>query len=148
MPASRRSFCAGSLPALLALAASAREGRADAKEPLQSFVRPFAEMQPHVGAATTMRPVVEGYSAEGTRLEVHETLLNPGAEPHPPHRHKHEEFVLLMKGNLQATIDGKTESLTPGSVAFWKSMSLHGLHNPGPEPAQYFIVAFGGEAQG
>ncbi len=143
MPPSRREFCTGSLPALLALSASSRESLAETTQPLQSFVRTFAEMQPRVGAASTMRPVVQGTTATGDPVEVHETQLNPGAEPHPPHRHKHEEFILLMKGTLQATVDGRSSTLTPGSVGFWQSMALHHLQNIGPEVAQYFIVAFG-----
>jgi quercetin dioxygenase-like cupin family protein len=74
---------------------------------------------------------------------VHETILAPGSEPHPPHRHEHEELFLLMKGNVAVTIEGKTTLIGPGSAAFIHSNELHGVHNPGPEKAQYFVVATG-----
>ena len=138
---SRRNFVA-SLPALLS---TLRPAGADTVQPLHSFTRVFADLPVHAGPAAALRPIAEGMAASGSRLEVHETELHPGAEPHPPHRHKHEELVLLMKGTLEATIDGQTTTLTPGSAAFWQSMALHGLHNPGPGPAQYFIVAIGSE---
>jgi mannose-6-phosphate isomerase-like protein (cupin superfamily) len=74
---------------------------------------------------------------------VHETILAPGSEPHPPHRHEHEELFLLMKGSVAVTIDGKTTTIGPGSAAFVHSNELHGVRNPGPEKAQYFVVAVG-----
>ncbi len=148
MSASRRTFCAGSFPAMLGLTQllSITDARAATSQPLQSFIAPFADMKVHENASTTIRPIADGQTAEGAHIEVHETQLNPGAEPHPPHRHKHEEFLLLMKGQIEVTVDGETSTLTPGSVGFWKSMSLHHLRNTGSEIAQYFIVGLGNDA--
>ncbi len=148
MSISRRIFCAGSIPAALVLARllPAADLQAAQSPPLQSFIAPFADMKIHSNASTAIRPIADGQTAEGAHVEVHETQLNPGAEPHPPHRHKHEEFLLLMKGQIEVTVDGETSTLTPGSVGFWKSMSLHHLRNTGPEVAQYFIVGLGNDA--
>ena len=148
MSASRRTFCAASVPAAFSLVTllSASRAKAAVSQPLQSFIMPFAAMKAHENTSTAIRPIADGQTAEGAHVEVHETQLNPGAEPHPPHRHKHEEFLLLMKGQIEVTVDGETSTLTPGSVGFWKSMSLHHLRNTGPEIAQYFIVGFGNDA--
>jgi len=148
MSASRRTFCVGSVPAVLGLAKllSATKAKAAPSGPLQSFVAPFADMKTHSNVNTIIRPIADGQTAEGAHVEVHETQLNPGAEPHPPHRHKHEEFLLLMKGQIEVTVDGNTSTLTPGSVGFWKAMSLHHLRNTGSEIAQYFIVGLGNDA--
>ncbi len=141
MSASRRAFCASALPALALLARANSAG----SEPLHSFTKNFADLPVHPGTATTIRPIADGRLADGGHMEVHETTLNAGAEPHPPHRHKHEDLLLLGSGTVEVTIDGATSTLTPGSAGFWQSMALHHLRNPGPDPAQYFIVALGTE---
>jgi quercetin dioxygenase-like cupin family protein len=51
---------------------------------------------------------LDGVTHTGEHLEVHETTLAPGGSPHPPHRHKHEELFLIIKGSLAVTIEGKT----------------------------------------
>ena len=89
------------------------------------------------------RPILDGLTHSGNHLEVHETTLGPGGEPHPPHRHEHEELFLMMKGSLAVTIAGKTAVIGPGGAAFVHSNELHGVHNPGTENAQYFVVATG-----
>ena len=33
--------------------------------------------------------------------------LNPGAEPHPPHKHPEEEFMLITEGTGEMKVDGK-----------------------------------------
>ena len=74
------------------------------------------------------------------RLEVHETTLNPGKSPHPPHRHPNEEMILMEKGTVQALVNGEWKQVGPGSVVFFASNQLHGLHNTGTEPAVYHVV--------
>lgn len=76
------------------------------------------------------------------RLEVHETTLNPGKSPHPPHRHPNEEMILIEKGSLEALVNGEWKRVGPGSVIFNASNQLHGLRNPGTEPAVYHVVNF------
>jgi len=82
----------------------------------------------------------------GCHLEVHETTLAPGEMPHPPHHHEHEEMFLIMRGQLEITIAGKTNTIGPGSAAYVHSGELHGVKNTGPKAAQYFVVALGKEA--
>jgi len=76
---------------------------------------------------------------------VHLTELAPGQEPHPPYKHAHEEMVLLERGILDVTIDGRTSRLTPGSVAYVASNHEHGWKNPGASPSEYFVIALGSD---
>jgi mannose-6-phosphate isomerase-like protein (cupin superfamily) len=110
---------------------------------VESFVKPYAELPVHQNGANESRPILDGLLHTGEHLEVHETILGAGMEPHPPHRHVHEELFLLMKGTVAITIEGKTTEIGPGSAAFVHSNNLHGVRNPGPEKAQYFVVALG-----
>jgi mannose-6-phosphate isomerase-like protein (cupin superfamily) len=49
----------------------------------------------------------------------------------------------MSKGRLAVTISGKTTTIDAGGAAFVHSGELHGVRNPGPGPAQYFVVATG-----
>jgi quercetin dioxygenase-like cupin family protein len=110
---------------------------------LTSFVKPYAELPVKKNGANESRAILNGVTHTGEPLEVHETTLAAGMEPHPPHRHVHEELFLMMKGSVAVTIEGKTTVIGPGSAAFVHSNELHGVRNPGPETAQYFVIEIG-----
>lgn len=137
MDSTRRSLFAA-LPMLVVSTASAVDS-----QPLRSFIKPYGQLPVKSNGRNTSRPILDGMTHSGDHLEVHETTLAPGSSPHPPHRHKHEELFLMMKGNLAVTIEGKTTVIGPGAAAFVHSGELHGVHNPGDEDAQYFVVATG-----
>lgn len=137
MSLSRRALCQ-SLPLLFSTFAKAVDD-----QPIQSFATPFDQLQAHTNGGNTARPILNGITHSGTHLEAHETVLAPGAMPHPPHHHVHEELFLISKGTLEVTIEGKTTVIGPGSAAFVHSGEEHGVRNTGQEPAQYFVVAIG-----
>src|SRR5271167_3538437 len=137
MNRSRRSLLQA-IPMLAAASAFAADGPV-----LSSFVKPYSELPVKQSGQNESRAILDGVLHTGEHLEVHETILAAGSEPHPPHRHEHEELFLLIKGSVAVTIEGKTTVIGPGSAAFIHSNELHGVHNPGPEKAQYFVVAVG-----
>jgi mannose-6-phosphate isomerase-like protein (cupin superfamily) len=138
MNATRRSI----LQVIPMLAASSAFAASDSL-PLTSFIKPFDQLPVKQNGQNASRPILDGLTHSGYHLEVHETTLGPGGEPHPPHTHDHEELFLMMKGTLAVTIAGKTAVIGPGGAAFVHSNELHGVHNPGKENAQYFVVATG-----
>lgn len=88
----------------------------------------------------SVRSFCRSRTATLDELEIHATTLDPGKSPHPPHRHPNEELVILWKGQLEALEDGKWTRAEAGSVIFSASNQLHGLRNPGTEPAVYHVV--------
>lgn len=138
MKTSRRNF-AMLLPALAAGELSAQES----SQRLPSKVYVFENLPAKKSAVSTTHAVFNGETHTGYKLEVHITELNADASPHPPHHHLHEEMFCMQSGILDATVNGKTTRLTPGSVFYINSNEVHGVHNPGPEKAEYFVVALG-----
>jgi len=108
---------------------------------LPTVVAVFEQMQTIPYGDNLRRMVMEGVNRSGYEFELHLTELGPGEEPHPPHRHEHEEIVMMQKGTVYVTIEGNTTLLSPGSVVYVASNEFHGWRNVGTGPSQYFIIA-------
>jgi mannose-6-phosphate isomerase-like protein (cupin superfamily) len=137
---SRRDVCAA-IPALLAFSSlSAQE-----KATIPSKIYPFDELNPRTSGSVTIRNIVDGQIFEGCHISLHESDLAPHSIPHPPHRHQHEEMVLVLEGTLEFTINGVPTRAGSGSVLFAGSNDLHGIRNPEETHARYFVFALGPE---
>ncbi|HEX5482930.1 MAG TPA: cupin domain-containing protein [Terriglobia bacterium] len=136
MGLSRRDLCL-MLPALL----TALPADSSASIFLPSKVYRFQDLPVRDHAGSRSRPVLNGETHTGFPIELHETELAPGARPHPPHHHVHEEIFLIREGAVEVTIGGKSSRLGPGSVAYVASNAQHGIQNTGKIPAQYFVLA-------
>src|SRR5438105_4737219 len=124
---------------LPALAAATAAGQ-DQKKLLPTKTFKFEDLPVKVNGQNKSRAVLNGETHLGYAIELHMTELGPGQAPHPPHKHVHEEMLLLQSGTLETTINGQMATLTPGSIAYLASNDLHGWRNPGPERAQYFVI--------
>jgi mannose-6-phosphate isomerase-like protein (cupin superfamily) len=90
-----------------------------------------------------LRGILNGQTHSGFPIELHETALNVGQAPHPPHHHVNEELLLIIEGTLDVTVAGITSRLGGGSVAYLASNVEHGWRNTGTIPARYFVLALG-----
>jgi len=103
----------------------------------------FDDLHARTTDAAEFRSILKGTTRTGEQVEVHETLLHPGALPHPPRRHTHSEFWLIREGTVDITINGQPHRLGPGSAAFASSNDEHSIKNVGTVSAAYFVVAIG-----
>jgi quercetin dioxygenase-like cupin family protein len=151
MNMNRRDLCVA-LSSFAALAAAApAEGQAGAAStalPTLSAQRSFQfdQLPVKTGPNGESRAVMHGVLPTGEEVEMHETTLLPGHMPHPPHKHRHSELMLIREGTLEFENDGKPERVGPGGVVFAASNVMHGLKNVGETSANYFVVAIGHES--
>jgi quercetin dioxygenase-like cupin family protein len=81
----------------------------------------------------------------GFRIEAHETILGPSVETHEPHRHRHEEIIIVVEGTVEVFRDGTTETAEAGSVIVFGSNDLHSARNIGKVPARYYVIELRGD---
>ena len=129
------------LPVLAAPAARGQTPAPAAKLSSKGFR--FQDLPVRQNGPNASRAILNGLTHTGFAIEVHETDLAPGAAPHAPHHHLHEEMVIVVEGAIEFTVNGTTTRLGPGSVAFAASNDEHGQRNVGDGVARYVVVALG-----
>ena len=65
-------------------------------------------------------------------------VLDPGASPHPPHRHPEEETLTIASGTGEIECDGVTTKVGPGDIMYCAGDVLHGITNTGPVPMTFY----------
>lgn len=97
----------------------------------------LCERKTAVGAS---RPIFDFPTKSLDRMTCHSTLLDAGNASHAPHAHPEEELILLREGTLEVFCNGKTQTMSAGSIFFAGSNDLHGVRNPGPDRAVYYVL--------
>ena len=91
------------------------------------------------------RQFFTGETHGGFNLEVHETILGTGVETHAPHKHVHEEIIVVVAGTVETYVEGKTEVVEAGSVIYFGSNQMHSARNAGKVPARYVVIELRGD---
>ena len=84
------------------------------------------------------RVFFEGPTAQLKSMTAGSLLLKPGQEPHPPHQHPEEEFMLVTSGTGEMLVGGKNVKVGPGSMMYCEADQLHGIKNTGTEPMLFY----------
>lgn len=66
--------------------------------------------------------------------------LEPGARPHPPHRHPEEELVIIAEGTGEIVVDGVTTHVGPGDMMYAEANVLHGIVNTGKTQMTFYFT--------
>jgi quercetin dioxygenase-like cupin family protein len=82
----------------------------------------------------------EGSTPELKYLVAGSVMLHPGAEPHPPHQHPEEEFMLVTEGTGEILVGAKPTDVGAGALMFCEGNRLHGIKNTGQVPMRFFYV--------
>jgi mannose-6-phosphate isomerase-like protein (cupin superfamily) len=65
-------------------------------------------------------------------------VLDPGASPHPPHRHAEEELLIIASGDGEIECAGVTTAVGPGAIMYCAGNTLHGITNTGKVPLTFY----------
>ncbi len=109
---------------------------------LPSVVYNFDQLNVQKTAAGERRSVFQEATATLDQLEVHITTLDPGQQAHAPHRHPHEEMMMLKEGTLEAFVNGRHIPMPTGSILFLAPNDLHNVRNVGTTRATYFVITW------
>jgi uncharacterized cupin superfamily protein len=113
-----------------------------AKPIMRSSVFNWADLKAESTKSGARRQVFDSRTATLNALECHVTTLNPGEVPHAGHQHLEEELIIIKEGTLEAVQNGVTNRADTGAVIFEASNEPHGLRNPGPTTATYYVIKF------
>jgi quercetin dioxygenase-like cupin family protein len=109
---------------------------------LSSTIFDWEKMHVESTSNGVRRAVFDAPTATVDKIHCHITTLNPGQNSGEPRRHLQEEVIIVKEGMVEATVDGRTETVGPGSVIFFAANAVTRLRNAGPGPATYTVVYF------
>ncbi len=113
----------GTPPARAAIGAGVKTGAKSEK-----LEHPFGVQHIYYQGPTNELSVFEGGSLR----------LNPGMEPHPPHKHPEEEIMVVTEGSGEISVEGKVTNVSPGSMMYTNANELHGVKCTGAEPLLFY----------
>ena len=112
--------------------------RARGEESGGSFYIDWEELEVRETKRGESRSYFDKPTASFSRFEMHVTTLKEGLRSHDVHTHREEEFLLIIKGQVEEHIDGTEYPATVGDLIFVDSMVPHTITNVGNGAARYF----------
>ncbi len=99
----------------------------DASEASKRQVRPSERKVLEAGEGVRMELLAWG----NTVMEPHLFRIAPEAGSGDPYTHEGEEFIYVLRGDLEITVDGEEYRLKPGDSFYFESATPHRWKNPG-----------------
>ncbi len=98
---------------------------------LEDGVISYAGLSPVVDSGCTAYVHYNGPTDQLATLCTGMAVLEPGATPHPPHRHPEEETMIIAEGTGEMYVAGKTTPIKPGDIMYVTGNVEHGVLNTG-----------------
>jgi len=120
---------------------------AESNSQLTSRVYPLRiPLQPDEEKGWKPYPIFRGSTADMQSLSCHVSVLTHEHCPHSPHRHKEEELLLLLAGEVdlilpdeQAPKRDQHKRLKPGQFVYYPAHFAHTLQTVSEDPANYLM---------
>jgi (S)-ureidoglycine aminohydrolase len=103
-----------------------------------SFVIDWDDVEMRETATGGRRDFFDRATSMFERFEMHVSTLNEGLTNHAAHTHRAEEFVVVMRSDVEMLIGETLQTATAGDVIFLESMIPHALNNIGTGSTEYF----------
>ncbi len=119
----------------------AHEGRPRIASRLSPVSLPFRGIPEH-GKGWQVAFLHSGSTAYLDEFSCHASCLMPGIRTHPPHRHDHEELVLMLDGTLDILLGRfgwSSRRLEVGQYVFLPRGCFHTMKNRTDRPVSYMV---------
>jgi quercetin dioxygenase-like cupin family protein len=142
----RREFAA-LLPTLLAgsaLVPGSIEAQSASLPVIESGVyKPSASKAGSQEGHFSSRYVAGMLKAGNIRLEMHESIIRPGAQHEAVGTHLHNEIWLVREGTAELTTNGVAKTMVAGDVGICCAGDKHFISNTSDKAVTYFVVTVG-----
>jgi quercetin dioxygenase-like cupin family protein len=98
----------------------------------------YASLPPQVDGGCTAYVHYNGPTDQLSTMCTGMAVLEPGATPHPPHRHPEEESMIIASGTGEIEVDGNTTQVKPGDIMYVAGNVEHGILNTGSAPMTFY----------
>jgi mannose-6-phosphate isomerase-like protein (cupin superfamily) len=109
---------------------------------LASTVFDWEKMHVETTTNGVRRTVFDAPTTTLDKIHCHITTLNPGRNSGAPRRHLQEEVIIVKEGLVEATADGHSQTVGPGSVIFFAANAVTCLRNVGEGSATYTVINY------
>jgi mannose-6-phosphate isomerase-like protein (cupin superfamily) len=149
----RRDFAAMLAAMLGSVAVLAEKAEAQGAAPAAAGAAPMRELSSGVFKPLPGKGMVGGHEshqflagmlkAGNIRLEMHESVQQPGAPHEPVGTHKHSEIWLVQRGVGTLYLNGTEHTMEAGDVGLCCAGDEHWIANKGDAELAYFVVTVG-----
>lgn len=129
------------LATLAALCTVAAMSAADPAK-LTSKIYDWQKLEPKPTANGVRRDLFDGPTTTLDKIHSHITTLNPGQNSGEPRKHLQEEVLVVKEGAVEVHLDGKLQTVGPGSVLFFAAHAVTRLRNAGETPCTYIVIYY------
>ncbi len=67
-------------------------------------------------------------------------VIEPGHEVHPPHKHVEEEFLMVIEGEGEWSLNGEVFAAKKGDILYAAPWDVHGVFNTGKTPLKFVVM--------
>jgi quercetin dioxygenase-like cupin family protein len=93
------------------------------------------EQDPDVGWKP--HPLFRGSTPGIADIGCHVSILDPGRQPHDPHRHAEEEILIVLDGEAELVLEDGDQRAVRGTFAYYPTDFAHTLRNVSERPVTY-----------
>jgi quercetin dioxygenase-like cupin family protein len=96
------------------------------------------EQDPEVGWKP--HPQFRGATPNLKTIGCHASVLDPGRQPHPPHRHDEEEILVVLDGEATLVLEEGHDTARRGTFAYYPASFAHTIRNEADAPVTYVML--------
>lgn len=105
---------------------------------LQNVIIDAAKVRTNKAPFGELKIFFDGPTGQLHAITAGSLLLYANQEPHPPHSHAEEEFMVITEGTGEMLVDGKTFKVGPGSMMYCGANKTHGI-KAGNKPLLFYF---------